>query len=66
MGSYNDFLITSNFVSTMQTKQNILVCSPHEIAFSQGWVSDDDIENYISTIGNSKYAEALKNIINDL
>ena len=66
MGSYNDFLITSNFVSTMQTKQNILVCSPHEIAFRKGWVSDDDIENYISTIGNSKYAEALKSIINDL
>ena len=50
----------------MPTIQNILVCSPHEIAFRKGWVSDDDIENYISTIGNSKYAEALKSIINDL
>ena len=27
MGSYDDFLTTSNFVNTIQAKQNILVCS---------------------------------------
>ena len=50
MGSYDDFLTTSNFVNTIQAKQNILVCSPHEIAFRKGWVSDANVEKYISTI----------------
>ena len=63
MGSYDDFLTTSNFVNTIQAKQNILVCSPHEIAFRKGWVSDANVEKYISTIENSKYAEELKKII---
>ena len=63
MGSYDDFLTTSNFVNTIQAKQNILVCSPHEIAYRKGWVSDANVKKYISTIENSKYAEALKKII---
>lgn len=65
MGTYDDFLITSNFVNTLQSKQNILICSPHEIALKKGWVNVSDIEKYISTISNSEYAEALKNLINN-
>lgn len=65
MGTYDDFLKTSNFVNTLQSKQNILICSPHEVALQKGWVDVSDIEKYISTINNSEYSEALKSLISN-
>ena len=62
MGSYDDFLTTSNFVNTIQTKQNILICSPHEIALRKGWIDFDKIDEYVATINNSEYGEALKSL----
>jgi len=63
MGTTEDFYNTSSFVRTIQERQGLLVCSPHEIAFRNGWIDESDINNYINSITGSEYSEHLKNLL---
>ena len=43
MGSYDAMISSSNFVKTLQERQDILINSPHEISYRNGWISEKDI-----------------------
>ena len=60
MGSSEDFFNSSQFVKTVQDRQGLLVCSPHEIALRNEWIGNEDIEKYIASIKGSEYSENLK------
>tara|TARA_B100000282_G_C31726011_1_gene488506 strand:- start:552 stop:1433 length:882 start_codon:yes stop_codon:yes gene_type:complete len=63
MGNYESLLNCSNFVRTIQERQNILVNSPHEISYRNGWIEKQDIENMYKQNKNSAYfIELYKNI----
>jgi len=62
MGTTEDFYTTGSFVRTIQERQGLLVCSPHEIAFRNNWITENDLNNYIKKIDGSEYSEHLKNI----
>ena len=62
MGTTEDFYNTGSFVRTIQERQGLLVCSPHEIAFRNKWIDEDDLKNYITKIDGSEYSEHLKRI----
>lgn len=62
MGTTEDFYNTGSFVRTIQEKQGLLVCSPHEIAFRNKWIDEEDLKDYIIKIDGSEYAEHLKRI----
>ena len=55
MGSNDDFFNCELFVKTIQDKQGLLVCSPHEIALRNGWVSRDDLFTKLKDYENSEY-----------
>jgi glucose-1-phosphate thymidylyltransferase len=64
MGTMEDFYISSSFVRTIQERQGLLVCSPHEIAYRNGWISKSELFNYINKIEGSEYSYNLKNSLN--
>ncbi len=65
MGSYDAMISSSNFVKTLQERQDILINSPHEISYRNGWISDKDILNLVSKNKESAYFNSLKEILND-
>ena len=63
MGTTEAFYNCSSFVRTIQERQGILVCSPHEIAYSNEWINLETLENYIQSIKGSEYSENLSKIL---
>jgi glucose-1-phosphate thymidylyltransferase len=59
MGSSEDFFNSSQFVKTIQDRQGLLVCSPHEIAFRNNWIDLEEIKSYLKEVDGSEYAENL-------
>ena len=62
MGTTEDFFSTGSFVRTIQERQGLLVCSPHEIAYRNGWISESQFQDYINKIDGSEYSDNLKSI----
>ena len=65
MGTTEDFFSTGSFVRTIQERQGLLVCSPHEIAYRNGWISESQFQDYINKIDGSEYSDNLKSIFFD-
>jgi len=63
MGTTEDFHNTSMFVRTIQERQGLLVCSPHEIALRNEWITEKEFSNYLVKIKGSEYSENLKTIV---
>ena len=43
------------FVEALQSRQGLLVGSPEEAAFSAGYVTPNDLEKYLETLGKNEY-----------
>lgn len=65
MGSTDDFNSCSSFVKTIQERQGLLVCSPHEIALRNNWISKESFLNYLNSIKNSEYADNLSKLLEE-
>lgn len=65
MGTSKSFYESSSFVKTIQERQGVLVCSPHEIAYRNNFIEKKVLEEYINTISNSEYGEKLSEVINE-
>ena len=64
MGTTESFYNSSSFVRTIQERQGLLVCSPHEIAFRNNWIDEKDLNKYIESIKGSEYSENLSSVLN--
>jgi len=60
MGTHDSLLEASNYVSTLQKRQGVLISSPEEIAFLNKWISIEQLEELIHSYGNNQYAQYLK------
>ncbi|MDC2962438.1 sugar phosphate nucleotidyltransferase [Acidimicrobiia bacterium] len=63
MGTVNSFYNSSSFVKTIQERQGLLICSPHEIAFRNSWITENDLKKYLDSLKDSEYAENLNLIL---
>ena len=52
----------NNFVCSVQNSQNILIGSPHEVAFSQGFIDKIKLNQVIERFNKSEYGLALSKI----
>jgi len=66
MGSTGDFMQSTSFVATIQERQGLLVCSPHEIAFRNSWISKQELNTYLESISNSEYGEGLESVLKSI
>lgn len=60
-GTYDGLLEASNFISTIQKRQGMYVSCIEEIAYRNGWISNDELRS-LSTGYNTDYGEYLRYI----
>jgi glucose-1-phosphate thymidylyltransferase len=64
-GTHESLLDAAMFVETIQKRQGFKVACLEEIAWNNGWISDDDLLEASIKLSKNSYGDYLKNIIND-
>ena len=62
-GTHENMLSASNFVSTVQKRQGLMISCLEEIALMKGWISKEDVEKQILLLKNSSYGDYLAKIL---
>ena len=62
-GTHGSLLDAGNFVRTLSERQGQQVGSPDEIAWSKGWISDDDLRARAKTFGKNDYGAYLLRLL---
>lgn len=62
-GTKESLLLASNFVQMTENIQGIIISSPEEIAYRNGWISDEKLKSSIKRYGKSPYAKHLENVL---
>ena len=62
-GTHGSLLDAGNFVRTLSERQGQQVGSPDEIAWAQGWISDDDLRARAKTFGKNDYGAYLLRLL---
>lgn len=62
-GNADAMLEASNFIHTIQSQQNILVGSPHEVALRHGWVTYNELRSFIEKCSKTQYGTYLRGLL---
>jgi len=62
-GTHASLLEAANFVQILEQRQNLQVGSPDEIAWQQGWISDDELKARAKLFGKSRYGVQLMQLL---
>ena len=62
-GSISNFFNTSNFVSTIETRQGFKIGCIEEIALNNNWINKKNVKNSIKFYGNCEYSKYLEKLI---
>ena len=61
-GTPDALLEASSYIQAVQRRQGLKICCPEEIAWRNGWISDDELKIFSSTLPGS-YGEYLKALV---
>lgn len=64
-GTHDDLIKAANFVQTVENAQGLMVGSPEEIAFQQGWLSKEKLQESIKDLHKTKYGQYLQKLIDE-
>ena len=64
-GTHDSLLEASQFIATLEKRQGLKVSCPEEIAWRQGWISDEQLEEAANTLGKSGYGQYLSNLLDE-
>ena len=62
-GTHDSMLEASHFVQTIQKNQGILVNSPHEIAFTNGWTDPGELRRFAEICSKTQYGKYLLEVL---
>jgi len=62
-GTFESLLDASHFVETIEKRQGFKIACLEEIAFNQGWISKDKINEIICTLNINSYRNYLKSLL---
>ena len=62
-GTHDSLLQASNFVYAIETRQGLLISSPDEIAFVQGWISKTQLTENIKEYNSNSYGKKLEKLL---
>lgn len=65
-GTHDSLLDASNFIFTIEHRQGLKVACPEEIAYRQGYISEQQLGNLAAKMGKSTYANYLRQIITEI
>jgi glucose-1-phosphate thymidylyltransferase len=58
-GTHESLLQAANFVQTVEDRQGLMISSPEEIAYRQGFISRDQLHAVATAMGNNGYGKYL-------
>jgi glucose-1-phosphate thymidylyltransferase len=62
-GTHDDLLAAANFISTIEKRQGLKVNCPEEVAFRNGWLSEEKLREIAQPLRKSGYGEYLIQLI---
>jgi glucose-1-phosphate thymidylyltransferase len=62
-GTHDSLLDAASFISTLQKRQGLMVACPEEIAFSQGWISAEQLEALARPLAKNGYGQYLLSLL---
>jgi glucose-1-phosphate thymidylyltransferase len=62
-GTHESLMQAANFMETIEQRQGLKVCCPEEVAWEQGWISDDDVQALGREMANNGYGRYLIELI---
>jgi glucose-1-phosphate thymidylyltransferase len=62
-GTHDGLLDASNFVRTIQSRQNVMVACPEEIAYNNGWIDEEKLKKLAKPLMKSEYGKYLMGLV---
>jgi glucose-1-phosphate thymidylyltransferase len=62
-GTFDSLTDAANFIRTVEARQGLKIGSPEEIAWRQGWLSDDELRDRAEPLVKSGYGEYLLHLL---
>jgi glucose-1-phosphate thymidylyltransferase len=62
-GTHQSLIDAGTFIATVQQRQALLVASPEEIAFRQGWIDSEELDRLAEPLRKSDYGRYLTSIL---
>ncbi len=64
-GTFESLNDASNFIRTVEHRQGLKIGSPEEIAWRQGWLTDDELRQRADALRKSGYGDYLLDLLED-
>jgi glucose-1-phosphate thymidylyltransferase len=64
-GTHDDLLAAANFISTIEKRQGLKVNCPEEVAFRNGWLTEEKLKSIAEPLRKSGYGEYLLKLIEE-
>jgi glucose-1-phosphate thymidylyltransferase len=65
-GTHDSLLDAAGFIATLQKRQGLMVACPEEIAYRQGWISQEAVEKVANQLSKNSYGQYLMKILHEL
>jgi len=62
-GTHDSLLEASSFIATLQKRQGLQVACPEEIAFTQKWINEEQLENLAQPFIKTNYGQYLMRLL---
>ena len=62
-GTHQSLLEASNYIETIEARQGLRVCCPEEIAWSNGWISADQLNALAKPLAKNGYGQYLLSLV---
>ncbi|MCI5041659.1 MAG: glucose-1-phosphate thymidylyltransferase, partial [Donghicola eburneus] len=62
-GTHGSLLDAGNFVRTLSVRQGMQSGCPEEVAYLQGWITDDHMRQHAETYKKTEYGKYLQGLI---
>lgn len=65
-GTHDDLLAAAQYISTIDKRQGLKINCPEEIAYRNGWLSEEELKKIAEPIVKSGYGQYLLNLIDEM
>lgn len=62
-GTHDSLMSATSYIATIQNRQGLLVGSPDEVSFTNGWINREQFSNLIKPFLKTNYGRYLQNIL---
>ncbi|MCP4744151.1 MAG: glucose-1-phosphate thymidylyltransferase, partial [Actinomycetales bacterium] len=64
-GTFESLLQAGQFVQTLEDRQGLKVACPEEIAWSNGWIDDGQLQSLADAMAKNSYGRYLQDLLAD-